>query len=472
MNLRVLVSAIVPFLIPAWSAPRTVSAQTTQPAQPTPTSQPTVSYADAAFGFELQLPAGWSYDRTRFQQFKDSVGLLRGHGPGGRRGVQIIVFRSFDMKPFEDWVVDFGKASAELTNSPRVDWETWRLPPRAGAILSYTSRLGAITSRSHYLCVPFDPNTVWVFVYSGSLTSEAEAPLIRREFDQIAGSLRIYYDPEETERLAPAFERGKALLAKLPAELPRVRLDETEYVYDITFAGKPIGYFTRRITREDYVFSGPSAPHRDAKEGVRVRERSWRFGEDGMIRHMRLDLFSSFDLQSELIENQQTQIPPPDFQPPELLIRTDQLVREKDVLVNSSTTNRDTSLPDPGKPISTGPVYLDQAWVRLLPQLLPAGTQDLVAVAVYDGEARALLTHTVKALGERKLDGYDGVAHAYEVREGFIAHPSLLYCDERGNLLRLEAGELVVTRTSRNEVERKYGPRREEAQRRFSLQLE
>jgi hypothetical protein len=448
---------------------RPAPAQTTQP---TPSSQPTVSYSEPAFGFELQVPAGWDYDRTRFQQFKDSIGLLRGRGPGGRRGLQIIVFRSFDMKPFEDWIVDFGKASAELTNSPRVDWETWRLPPRAGAILSYASKLGAVTTRSNILCLPFDPNTVWVFIYSGTVAHDDEGPLVRKEFDQIIGSLRVFYDPEEADRLAPAFDRGKALLARLHATAAKIRLDETIYTYEMTFAGKPIGYFTRQVTREEHVFSEAAASHRDAKEGLRVRERSWRFGEDGTVRQTRVDLFSSFDFESELLETQQTQLPPPDFQPQELLIRTDQAVREKDVLLASTTTNRDVGLPEPSKPISVGPVYLDQAWIRLLPALLPEDPPETYALAVYDGDTRALLTQTFKPLGTRNLDGYDGVAHAYEVRAGFVERPSLLYTDERGNVLRLESGELIVTRISRDDAERKYAGRRDEAQKRFQLRLE
>jgi hypothetical protein len=443
-----------------------------QTTQSSLTSLPAASYSDPAFGFELQLPAGWEYDRTRFQDFKDSIGLLRGRGLGGRRGLQIVVFRSFPMKPFEDWVVDFGKAVVELTSAPRVDWETWRLPPRAGAILTYGSKLGAVTTRSHCLCVPFDPNTVWVLIYSGTTSSLAEEQQVRREFDQVAGSLRVHYDPEEAERLAPAFDRGKALRQRLLVEAAKVRLDETEYAYDIVLAGKSVGYLTRRITREEFVFSGPSAKRRYAKDGLRVRERGWDFAEDGTARYTRLDLFSSLDLQSELIENRQTQIPPPEAERQELLIQTDQVIREDDVLFSSYTTSLDANLPDPSKPISVGPVYLDQAWVRLVPGLLLSEPQEPLAVAIYNFGTRALLSHAVKPLAQRKLAGYDGPAYAFEVREGFIDRPSLVYVDERGNLLRLEAGDLTMARVSREEVERKYGPRRDSACRRFGLPRE
>lgn len=450
----------------AAAGPRLALGQATQP---TSTSMPTVNYSDAAFGFELELPTGWEYDRTRFQEFKDSIGLLRARDPAGRRGLQIIVFRSFQMKPFEDWVVDFGKASAELMNSERVNWETWKLPPRAGAILTYSSKLGAASVRSHYLCVPFDPSTVWVLAYSGQTVSDAEQQQVRSEFDYLAATLRIHYDPAETERLAPAFERGKALIEKLRTQAAKVRLDDAEYMYDIVSAGKPIGYLQRRIAREEYVFSGPHAKKRYAKDGVRVRERSWRFADDGTVWYIRQDLFSSFDLQSEMSENRQVQIPPPDVRPQELFTRTDQVVRERDALFSSYTTSRDKSLPDPSKPISVGPVYLDQAWQRLLPGLLLGGAEELHAVAIYNSETRALVSHTIKPLGERKLPGYDTTAYAFEVRDGFIGGPSLLYTDERGTLLRLEAGDLILTRIPREEIERKYAQRRDAARQRFTL---
>jgi hypothetical protein len=445
----------------------TAPAQTSQAA-----SQPNNVYVDPAFGFELRLPVGWEYDRTRFQQFRDSIGLLRGRGPEGRRGLQIIVFRSFPMKPFEDWVVDFGKASAELLSSPRTDWETWKLPPRAGAVLTYTSKLGLGLTRTHVLCVPFDPNTIWALIYSGQAFGQPDEAAIRNEFEQVIGSLHVQYDPAAAARLAPAFERGQALVERLRADPRQTPLDENEHVYDMAVGGKSVGYLERRLSREEHVYGGASARRRFAKEGLRVRERAWRFLEDGTVWYTRLDAFSSFDGQSELIESAQTQIPPPGAQPQELFTKTDQVIREADTLVTSHTTSADRELPEPGKPISVGPAYLDYAWVRALPTLLAAAPPEPHAVAVYSGEIRALLSHVVQPLGAQKLPGYDHEALAFEVREGFVDRPSTLFCDRKGVLLRMDAGEVTLTRAPRDEIERKYGRRRDEARNRFQLPSE
>lgn len=456
------VSGTIAFLLTtAAAAAQTTSSQ--------PTSMPTTLYSDPAFGFELALPAGWEYDRTRFQTFKDSIGLLRGRGPGGRQALQVLVFRSFPMPPFEDWIIDFGKASAELVNSARVDWETWQLPPRAGAILSYRSRLGAVPLRSHYLCVPFDQNTVWVLVYSASAVDEADEALVRREFDTIAASLRVHYDPQEQERLAPAFERGRALLAEIRAQGAKVRLDEAEHVYEVVIAGRPVGYMSRRISREEYDFSTPGGKHRSFKPGLRLRERFWRFAADGTVRRVRFDAFTSFDRENERVEQQQTQIPAPDATGETPFMRTEQVVRDGDALFVGTSTNRDTALPEPGQPIAVGPVYLDQAWVRLLPGLLLGRNDELHAVAAYNFEARALVSITIKPLGPRPLEGFEQTAYAFEVREGLIGPASLVLCDERGVLLRHEAGEIVITRTTPEKVEREYGAQRDAARRRFQL---
>jgi hypothetical protein len=443
-----------------------------QDTQPSTAEFPLIPYADAGFGFEMQLPAGWDYDRSRFQRFQDSIGLLRGYSPDKRRNLEIQVFRSFEMKPFEDWVIEFGKALATLTNSTRVDWETIQLPPRAGAVLSYAARSGAERTVTLCACFPFDPNTVWVLIYVGQLWREEDAPLVRAEFDRLVSTLKIHYDPKEAERLAPALDRGKVLLDKLRTRARDVQVDDTPRYYEMRVEDKPVGYLFRRTTREEYVFSKPDARRRYAKDGLRVRERSWRFGDDGTVRYARLDLFSAFDMRSELIEFQLTQVPAPDVEPQKLLVKTDQVVREDDVLFSSFTTNLDRGLPDPSKPVQVGPVYLDLAWVRLLPGLLLTEPTEPHAVAIYNTSTRALIAHRIHPRGPQRLPGQHEEVFAFEVRDGFIEQAGTLYTDRRGNMVRYEANGLVFRAVTKREVEQRYGPRRDAAVRRFGLQVD
>jgi hypothetical protein len=437
-----------------------------QAAQPAPADRGTIDHVDPAYGYELQLPADWSYDRSRFQQFRNSIGLLKGRGPAGRRSLQITVFRSFDMKPFEDWVIDFGKAIAEIAHAKRVDWETWQLPPRAGAVLSYEAKSGADVIRTHCLCVPFDPNTVWVFAYTGVVTDDKSRAQLRAGFDACTRSLKVHYDPEELERLAPAFERGRALIERVREVGAQVRPDESEHIYEILVDGAAIGYMQRQVTREEYVFSKPGAARRFAKFGLRVRERSWRFAEAGAARFVRIDLFSSFDGQSEVIEHQRVALPSTDVEGAGLLVTTDQAVREDDVLVSSFTTNMDRALPDPSTPMSVGPVYLDQAWLWLLPGLVLGQSDEPYACAAYDFGTRALLPYIIRPQGARDLPDSATDAYLFEVQQGYVGAPSKIYIDARGTLLRMENGSVVIRQATPQAIERKFGARRNAAEQR------
>lgn len=470
------------WLVVACATPAALG-QASQPAT-APAGLPTIDYADAAFGFELKLPAGWEYDRSRFEYYQDSIGLLRARAPGGREAIQIVVFRvqpvrlppaeeggtpRLRMPSFEDWVVEFGKAVAEDAGAEQLTWETRAVPPRAAAVLSYSSKLGATLTRTHAFCVPFDAGTVWVLACSRAVSGPEDEQQMRRVFEQVIGTLRIHYDPAQEQQLAAAFERGQRLLERLRKDGADLPLDEAEYCYDLCVAGKTIGYLRRRVSREEYTFTKPEARHRYAERGLRVRERSWRFADDGTVRHTRLDLFSSFTGQNELIENQQTQIPAPDVQPQRLLTKTDQVVRKEELLFSSFVTSLDLALPGPSKPINVGPVYLDLAWLRVLPALLLDAPAEPHAFMVYDTETRALIAHTITPLGRRELAGQPRPVPAFEVREGLIDRPTLLYTDDHGSLLRLVAGDLIVRRITAEEAEREHGARRDAARQRFNL---
>ncbi len=448
---------------------------------PTDTAPATVPYVDAAFGFELQLPAGWEYDRTRFQPYEGSIGLLRGRSRGGQSALQILVFRiqpergegadgKLRIQPFEDWVEQFARKLGENANAERLEWEAWKLPPRAGALLSYHTRLGPADTQNYLLCIPFDPSTVWVLAHSIALLRPDDAAGARSTFDAVATTLRIRYDPMEIEALSAAYERGKTLIARAREQGDTLRFDDQARYYALTLSGKPIGYFERRLSIEEHAQTSPDARTRVAQRGLRVRERSWRFADDKTVRFSRVDLFSAFKLEGELIESELTQIPAPDVRPQQLLIKTDQAIRKADVLVPSYRTNLDTTLPQPATPMSVGPVYLDLAWTRVLPLLLREAPSETHAFAVYSIESRALLLQTIKPLGERTVAGVSEKLQAFEVREGFVDNPSVLYVDPAGSLVRLESGDLVVERVSAAEIESKFGARRDDAKKRFRLE--
>ena len=54
-------------------------------------------------------------------------------------------------------------------------------------------------------------------------------------------------------------------------------------------------------------------------------------------------------------------------------------------------------------------------------------------------------------------------AYAFETRSGFVEQPGLVFTDATGNMLRYEAGELVLELSDETMIERRFGRRRDAA---------
>ena len=195
-----------------------------------------------------------------------------------------------------------------------------------------------------------------------------------------------------------------------------------------------------------------------------MRERSYRFDENGAAIYAKIDLFSSRDGDTDLYEIWQTHIPPPDSDDPQPLIACDHSVREAEALFSTYTTSRDTGLAEPRPPLKLDASYLGLAWARLLPALLGAEPQPMHAFTIYDSETRTLITHAVEPLGERPLPGNPAEpALAFETRTGFVEETGIAYTDAVGNLLRFEAGNLVLVLSDPRTIEQKFGRLRDAA---------
>src|SRR5262249_39372596 len=154
-------------------------------------------------------------------------------------------------------------------------------------------------------------------------------------------------------------QRGKEYLARfaLQDEIRKLRIDENIRYYDLVLAGKSIGYLTRRFTREQQALDDPSFG-KAGKEGLRVREQSWRFGDDGSARFSDFNLFSSVDGTSDLYEGNETVIPPESAPDGRRVTYRDQYVREGEVLFATYFSSLDVDRPDPRRPLKIEPTYV------------------------------------------------------------------------------------------------------------------
>lgn len=452
---------------PAATNPQLSAAQ--PPAtQPAAAGLPTIPYVDPTYGFQTQVPAGWKYDRARFEGPEGSIGLLRGWNADGSEALQILVFRRLDVEaPFERWLDTFDGQLAKLHPGTQIERRLYEepRPPRAAFLVE--PRGGATRTVTWYLCVSFDPHTVWVMARAAMIAQPAQQQAVQQQFEHIVRDTRVLYDPWQAEELRAAFERGLTMLRELHGGAKEVPLDQTERYYEITLAGKPIGYLLRWM-RRDAQPPGRSVAGVNRKSGLRVHEESWRFADDGTVRFTELDLFTSDDFRSELIEHRSVQLPAPDVPTERLYIELDQCIREGKTLFSSFSTNLDAALPDPRPAIQLGPRYLDLAWVRLLPRLLARAPQEPHAFAIYDSATRAISIHIIRPLGATTLPGRGEAGLAFETRDGFVAQPSRIYADAQGVVARIETGELALVETPRDEIERRYAARREAARQRMT----
>jgi hypothetical protein len=465
--------AVAAVIAAAWLAAPS-SAQRSQPAA---TGQPTIPYLDKAFGFEIQVPAGWNYDRSGFFGPGGSLGLLRGTAPGGHATLQILVFREMSTPPFPEWIESFSEQLGGLSGVERVRVKGEATAPRPAAYVLVEARRGVDHTRTSYYCVQFDANTIWVFAYATVLpassdggaaskaTPDADEVEIPAELTRLTRGLRVFYDPQVARQTASALQRGKEYLARyqLQEDARRLRIDESVRYYEIRLAGKPIGYLTRRFTRESEPLQRPGRTS-NPKEGLRVRERSYRFADDGTTHVSRIDLFSSRDGETDLYELSQARVPPPESAEAQIFTTRDQCVREGEALFSTYTTSRDQTLPDPRPPIKLEASYLGLAWVRLLPALLGPEPGPMHAFTIYDSETRTVITYGITPLGEKTLPGSAGqTAYAFETRAGFVEKPGMVYTDADGNMVRFEAGDLVLELSDERAIEERFGARRDAA---------
>lgn len=433
----------------------------------------TVPHADNTFGYALDLLAGWQYDRSRtpgidlsLTTLRDdnrgarrrqdwipgeagSVRLLHGTSADGRQSLQIVLYRTIKAIPFPVWVEFFEKRLARLSEATQIKSDPRPVGDRVGAVIRLDSQTAGVRSITHYYCIPFDPFTIWVMVFISEAPDGSES-LITRAFEKMAGSLRILYDTVDPAEAVAEFQRGRQLNEILAKQAKQVQFDVEPRYYELLVDDKPVGALERIIRHEE----------RDGDQGVTVREESWMFLADGTVRWNNVDLFCSFDGQSELIGHRKVIIPPKDFPVQRAIERLDRTIRVGDTLFSSLTSNLDTTLPEPRRPILLNDDYMPLIWTRLIPGFLSAGEGAPHAFTIYDAPTRALVIHRVRRVGRVPYpEDPSSEVWLFEFREGYAETPTKVFADTRGRVLREEAGGLVVQLTTRTRALEQFADR-------------
>jgi hypothetical protein len=67
-----------------------------------------------------------------------------------------------------------------------------------------------------------------------------------------------------------------------------------------------------------------------------------------------------------------------------------------------------------------------------------------------------LITTTITPLGEMTLANSDKKALGYDVREGYAEEVTRIFADQHGIVLRIEAGDVTLALTPKDEIEKRF----------------
>ena len=435
----------------------------------------TIRYVDYQVGFELQVPAGWDYDRTGFFGPGGSLGLLRGGTLRGRETLQVFLFQGVRAKSLADWTQEFRASLETISGVMRIGGKgaQQRGAPAAYVVVDATVGVGLV--KTVYYCVQLDDEQVWVLSYAKARTTlgddsdaaamrDAHTVTIPPEVERLVGSVRIFYDPPLAATLREALKRGRDFITRydLQERIRKLEIDDLVRYYLMEVDRNPVGYFTRRFSRGRQSLDDPRFGS-SGKDGLRVYEESWRFGENGAAQYAAFDLYSSIDGERDLFEISMADLPPEGVEHRRPFITVDKCVRADDVLFSSYTTSRDLVMPEPRPPLRLESAYLGLGWVRVLPALIGTDAGPLWAFSIYDTASRTALTYSMEPLGVKPLPRGGGNGPAYRVREGFNDTPGMLFTDEYGHMVWYEAGSMILREVDSDEIERLFAAKREAA---------
>jgi hypothetical protein len=369
--------------------------------------------------FHVRLNWGMTVSLSQGAQAVSSESLLAGleaRLPNGATGCTVLRRDAFQHK---------GRAAARLAAECTVQKEPW------------LQQLAAVA---------FNDTEYFVILFNTPAKHRDKA---ERLFDEMIASFDVVRSEMSQAILQQALRRGETLLQHVARNGMLSRQLVKERYLRLVMDGRDAGFI--------WMTEFPAIQSK--RDGVGLHEEAWIFEKDGRIVRQLNDMFLADDLTYERWRNGvQTLVPAQGTTPVQSLVTIEQAVRIDDTLqvAFSETPNAD-ELAD--RAIETPHSYAPAAFLAMFPQLVDTSEPALYAFASYNSDRHGLVLRTLRVVGRQDLlvDGRSVRTTRIEDSEGLVPPIHEIYVDTDGRLVRIVAGELEMTATSKEQAEALYG---------------
>ncbi|MDX2198717.1 MAG: hypothetical protein SF069_07060 [Phycisphaerae bacterium] len=410
------------------------------------------AYLDQEFGYDLVVPQGWKYDSTKVPAADGATATFRGVSPDGMRRIEVYIYHGERVSDFTAWCTAYAKRMATVFGVREVEAHPRVVAARSAAKVEVQSLVKGEAERSQHLLILGNPMMVMALV-----VTQRGDPDPAIDVDTLARSVNFAGNLPDFAAIDEAFRRGRALLAALRGAGEGVKLEESAQHFRILLEGRELGMVEQRLSR--------GRMPKSEKPALRWIEQQWNFEPDGAARLTSVDAFASFDGASEQIEFRTVLLPPESMAGARPLIKLDEVIREGDTIVSSISRNTQPDLPPPGEPFTVDANYLGAAWVALLPGMLAELKSQPHAFTIYDPQTRRLKAYQIEAMGGP--DGGEGETNEFLLVERFSENRTKIRTDAAGRMQRMQAGGLIWERAEADALQREFGARKANAEKRF-----
>ncbi len=452
-----------------------VSAQVNTPSSPDgPSAKGKLdqAYIDGSFGFTLRPPAGSTCDPEKKKLGPANYEIVRFNQP--QHDWYLSVRLSQDARPPDARIITdklITNLKEQYADVELLSQENTRIAGRQAALSAVCFTFGEPVSltqdkKKQWLhqqaVIQEKPGECFALVL---LTSFEDRSIATKTFERIVQSFEFRRTAQQEQHMRKALDRGEKLIQSVAEK----KLNLSDHLLKETYLlikrnGKEIGFLG--MQEEPVNVQG--------HEGVRLYHWNWIFEDDGGISNFNHLMYLSADLKKEEWEYRMQMLTPPGTGVQrKVLLDIESAVRQKDKLLIEYPKKLET-MEREDKVLEVGKSYAPAALMSLLPRLVDLNSPELYAFSTYEHDRRGLILRTMEVVGQQQILAKGQSIQAWKLQdsEGLPPPITSIYVDKKGQILRMDVGNMKMTLTTREYVERKFQSRVNEAQKAIQERME